>query len=95
MCGSSELKPMVLVAGEILPEKRTVRQQQIPARRILLGQRYGAGIEIEVSLSEFLPAGDMGVAVEKNVPLLQRRKRCSMIEMPMGDKEAAAARKAS
>ena len=35
----------------------------------------------------------MGVAVEKNVPLLQRRKRCGMIEMPMGDKEAAAARK--
>ena len=51
---------------------------------MFLGNRYGAGIQAEIMISETLPGRNMGMALEQNISRLQGRQLLHVIVVPVG-----------
>ena len=58
-------------------------QDHITVRRILFWDGHGAGIQIKVIASELLPCGDMGMTMEQDIILTDRRELAPVETMTM------------
>ena len=59
---------------------------------VFLGERNGTGIETEISVSERIPAGDVGMPVKQNIAWMQGRRGRHIVKVPVCGKDCASAR---
>lgn len=59
--------------------------------RIIFGQRYRTGIEVVLLCAKRLPCRDMCMAVQQDVPWLQRRQLGYIVHMAVCGEEQMAA----
>ena len=79
-----QMQGMIRCPVQSLPHKHAVLQRHIAAGAVFLGDRDRAGVEIQVVTAELLPRGDMGVAVQQNIPRLQRRQVGRVVPVAVG-----------
>ena len=72
------------VAKKVLPEENLIFQEHIGVFAAGFGNGYRAGVNVSVPLAKGLPGGDVGMAVEENIPGLQGWQELQVEIMAMG-----------
>ncbi len=88
LIGLSEIQGAVSFTGEGFPDKPAVFQNHIAAGRIFLRQGNGARIAADKGFVR-MAEGDMGMAVQKDIPCFQGREMILVVQVAMRDKDAA------